>query len=60
MADFTLYVDDTAYDKESSMELRKELIHIRDAALKQNAFGETVVLSHVIAWMYKAMDKLEN
>lgn len=48
------------YDKESSEELRQELIKIRDKDIKDNNFSNAVLFSHVIAWMYVAMEQMEK
>ena len=42
-------VEGIDYTPEGIENLRQELIKYRDAALKQAAFEETVVLSHTIA-----------
>ncbi len=39
------------YDKKESLELRTEMIVLRDEALHQGDFNWSVKLSHVIAWM---------
>lgn len=54
--DFEMSAAEMLYDKEASLQLRRELIKIRDRALQINRFDDVVVLSHVIAWMFRMME----
>lgn len=45
------------YDRQASLDLREEIIAIRDKALAENNWDSTVRLSHVIAWMAVMIDR---
>lgn len=53
---FKLEAAEMTYDVETSEDLRQELIKLRDKSLKANEFHDTIVLSHTIAWMAKAIE----
>ena len=51
--------DGMTYDRAESLALRQEIIELRDEALKQGDFEWSIKLSHVVAWMAKAIEFLQ-
>ena len=60
MKKFSFEAAEMTYDRLASEALRNEVIQLRDNALSAGAFGVTVVLSHVIAWMFVVMGEMEK
>ena len=56
----TIRAADVDYGPDEIEALRKEMIFLRDHALKQNDFAWSVKLSHVIALMAAFKESLEN
>ena len=54
----TIKAAEMDYAKEDSEELRKEMIFLRDEALKQGDMEWSIKLSHVVAWMAVAMEEI--
>lgn len=54
-----LSVAEFPYDRQASLDLRNAIIELRDEALKQGDFEWAVKLSHVVAWMAVAIEKLQ-
>lgn len=59
MAKISIEIDGFTYDEETSLDLRNKIIEYRDKALLDGDFEKTITLSHVIAWMYRAIEKLK-
>lgn len=55
---WTFEVDGVQMGMEEWHQLREDLIKVRDTALTANDFTASVLLSHVIAGMYQAAEKL--
>lgn len=56
----TIQFDGMTFGSEEVKSLREEVIHIRDEALRQNAFKESIILSHTVALMYHLAEILQE
>lgn len=53
---FAVQVADVIYDRAASEQLRNMLIKIRNTAIVNNRWDDSIVLSHAISWMFQMME----
>ena len=54
-----LSVIEFPYDRKASLDLRNAVVELRDEVLTRGDFEWAVKLSHVVAWMAVAIEKLQ-